>query len=128
MKTEVKGINLASNVDWSKPTATFAFGDVEIPALGLTFRGVALSYKRGKVLAFPPKASGAHPRDMGLIQWDSRHAFASLIRDNLLTAYRAMGGKLPSDGHEQEADDSEAVEGLSRILSVEQEEARRVLG
>lgn len=142
---EVLGINIKRNPDWSRPTCIFAFGDIGLPDLQTTLRGCALAKSNGRVIVMPPKLAGAHPGDLAAVQWNTSSPFAAAVKDKLMTAYEAMGGIIPAAKqkpapiermmvpaafivHGEEADDVEAVEGLARTLSVEHQEAARVLG
>ncbi|CCM76263.1 hypothetical protein [Rhizobium mesoamericanum] len=97
MKIELLGINIQRNPDWDRSFTIMGFGDVTIPDLEITLRGCALARKNGQVHALPPKVAGAHPGDLGAIQWKSTGAFARQVCEIILDGYERMGGEMPPE-------------------------------
>lgn len=124
---------------WDRHFAILAYGDIALPEIQTTLRGCALAKNGKDFVALPPKAS--NQKDAAAVQWNIRGKFAFAVRDGLMDAYKRMGGVLPGEEQpierrivparfsvHEDADDGEAVEGLARTLSVEHQEAFRVLG
>lgn len=92
---DVLGITTRREIDWDRTFCIMGFGDVALPQLETTLRGCALVRSAGTILALPPKVPGAHPNDLGAIQWNARGKFGTRVKDALLAAYRKMGGEMP---------------------------------
>lgn len=110
---EVTGINIAPKPDFSKKYTVVAFGDINLPELGLRLYGVALGRAERQWVAMAPKARGANPRDKGLVSWNWHSSFAQAVRDKLIAAYERMEGPLPVFDTPA---DVNAANGLRRIL------------
>ena len=94
---DVLGITTRREIDWDRNVAMMGFGDITLPQLETTLRGCALIRSHGTILALPPKVPGAHPNDLGAIQWNARGKFGTRVKDALLAAYQKMGGEMPPE-------------------------------
>lgn len=92
---DVLGISLRRNPVWDREFALMGFGDIGIPAMNMTLRGCALMWRRGRVVAFPPKVPGSKPGELGAIDWAPNKPFAERVALALYDAYRKMGGEAP---------------------------------
>lgn len=99
---DVLGITTRREIDWDRTFCIMGFGDVALPQMEITLRGCALARSSGRIIALPPKLPGAHPSDLGAIQWNAHGKFGTRVRDALLDAYRRMGGEMPP-GHDDAA-------------------------
>lgn len=97
---DVLGITTRREIKWGSGFCIMGFGDVALPQMEITLRGCALARSSGRIIALPPKLPGAHPGDLGAIQWNANGKFAMRVRDALLAAYRKMGGEMPPDRDE----------------------------
>ncbi len=94
---DVLGITTRRQIRWDSGFCIMGFGDVALPQLETTLRGCALARSSGRIVALPPKLPGAHPGELGAIQWNAHGKFAVRVKDALLEAYRRMGGEMPPD-------------------------------
>lgn len=94
---DVLGITTRREIRWDSGFCIMGFGDVALPQFETTLRGCALARSSGRIIALPPKLPGAHPSDLGAIQWNANGKFGTRVKDALLEAYRRMGGEMPPD-------------------------------
>lgn len=94
---DVLGITTRREIRWGSGFCIMGFGDIALPQMEITLRGCALARSSGRIIALPPKLPGAHPGDLGAIQWNANGQFGMRVRDALLAAYQKMGGEMPPD-------------------------------
>jgi len=92
---DVLGITTRRGIEWDRDFCIMGFGDVALPLMETTLRGCALVRSHGTIKALPPKIPGAHPSDLGAIQWNAHGKFGTRVKEALLAAYRRMGGEMP---------------------------------
>lgn len=95
-KIEVTGINTVSNPDLIKNYAIIAYGNVELPELRMSFRGVALCrVNHERWVAMAPKSKGYHPTEPGVVSWSWQGPFGQEVCDLMIQAYEKLNGSLP---------------------------------
>ncbi|MGX9990845.1 hypothetical protein ACS4RR_016980 [Rhizobium sp. Z1P35] len=144
MKIEIRSVKLFHDDDGLRPFRKLAFAEVTLPEISMQIRDVTLTWSEaeGYIAVAPFAETRSKAR---AVTWHHQSDFGKALAQAIVKAWRGIGGVNPSEPlpvkqqpierrvfpasftvHD-EASDAEAVEGLARTLSVEQEEVRRVL-
>lgn len=91
MKFHVQGMILKRDVDYGYRTTLMAHGDIALPEIRATIKGVSLCHRGGEFVAFAPRPG----KENAGIQWDIGGPFAQALAVEMIEMFKRMGGDMP---------------------------------